>query len=80
MEKNKHEYKKLKAGRGTVGKTAVVGMKDRTTGKVKAEVIEDTTSATLQGFVYENTEIGSEVYTDDSKSYEGMIGDNVFVG
>ena len=28
-ERNKHEDKKLNAGRGPVGKTAVVGMKDR---------------------------------------------------
>ena len=33
-ERNKHESKKLKAGRGTVGKTAVVGMKDRETGQI----------------------------------------------
>src|SRR5246127_4953070 len=28
IEKNKHESKKLKAGRGTVGKTAVLGMRE----------------------------------------------------
>ena len=38
-EKNKHKGKKLKAGRGTVGKAAVVGAKDRKTNKVKAKVI-----------------------------------------
>ena len=32
-EKNKHSSKKLHAGRGTVGKTAVAGAKDRGTGK-----------------------------------------------
>ena len=31
LEKNKHESKKLNAGRGTVGKVAVAGMKDRET-------------------------------------------------
>lgn len=36
-EKNKHSNKKLNAGRGTVGKTAVVGMKDRDTNKVNAK-------------------------------------------
>ncbi len=46
-EANKHESKKLHAGRGVVGKTAVVGAKDRATGKIKAEVVEDTTAATL---------------------------------
>ena len=39
-EKNKHANKKLKAGRGSVGKTAVVGIKDRETNQVNAEVVE----------------------------------------
>ncbi len=33
-EKNKHSSKRLRAGRGSVGKTAVVGMKDRSTKQV----------------------------------------------
>ena len=51
LERNKHWSKKLKAGRGPVGKTAVVGMKDRTTKQVAARVIESTDKPTLQGFV-----------------------------
>ena len=47
-EGNKHASKKLNVGRGTVGKTAVVGMKDRGTNQVKAEVISVTGKATLQ--------------------------------
>ena len=46
-EKNKHSHKKLRAGRGAVGKTAVMGVKDRETGKVKAQVVYDTSAATL---------------------------------
>ena len=34
-ERNKHKGKKLNAGRGTVGKTAIVGAKDRKTNKIK---------------------------------------------
>ena len=34
-ERNKHANKKLRAGRGTVGKTAVVGVKDRATRQVR---------------------------------------------
>ncbi len=34
-EKNKHSSKKLRAGRGAVGKTAVAGIKDRTTDNAK---------------------------------------------
>ncbi len=41
-EKNKHESKKLNAGRGTVGKTAVVGAKDRDTNQVAAKVVPGT--------------------------------------
>ena len=41
-EKNKHESKKLKAGRGTIGKTPVAGVKDRAAGKVSTEVVEST--------------------------------------
>lgn len=42
LEKNKHWNKKLNAGRGTVGKTAVAGMKDRATREIRAKVVENT--------------------------------------
>ena len=71
-ESNKHESKKRKAGRGTAGKTAVAGLKDRPTGRVKAEVVPNTQASTLQGFVVEHTEDGATVYTDDAKAYRGM--------
>ena len=57
-EKNKHEAQKLRAGRGPVGKTAVVGAKDRTTNEVTAEVVDATDRDTLQGFVAEHAEEG----------------------
>ena len=47
-EKNKHESKKLRAGRGPVGKTAVVDAKDRATNQVAARVVEGTDKKTLQ--------------------------------
>ena len=71
-EANKHNSKKLRAGRGPVGKTAVIGMKDRDTGKVAAEVIESTDADTLQGFVEDYTEPTATVYTDDARAYRGM--------
>ena len=71
-EKNKHNGKKLKAGRGTVGKAAVVGAKDRKTGKVTARVVASTDTPTLQGFVHGNTEKGAQVYTDEASAYQGM--------
>ena len=43
-------------GRGTVGKTAVVGVKDRESNEVRAEVVSATDGETLKGFVREHVE------------------------
>ena len=59
-------------GRGTAGKTAVVGIKDRDTNQVKAQVVESTDTPTLQGFVYRNTESAAVVYTDEAAAYNGL--------
>ena len=50
-ESNKHGSQRIHQGRGTVGKTAVAGVKDRATGRVKASVVPDTTAETLRGFL-----------------------------
>ena len=71
-ERNKHKPKKLHAGRGPVGKTAVVGMKDRYTGQVAARVVESTDRETLQGFVKTHAAQGAKVYTDEARAYEGL--------
>lgn len=71
-EANKHESKKLHAGRGAVGKMAVVGAKDRATGKIKAEVVEDTTAETLHDFVLDHVLFGTPLYTDDNRAYTGL--------
>ena len=59
-------------GRGAVGKTAVVGLKDRETKQVRAKVVESTDKPTLQGFVVEHTAPGATVYTDEASAYEGL--------
>ena len=59
-------------GRGAVGKTAVVGIKDRDTNQVRAEVVTSTDAETLQDFVEENTEEDAKVYTDEAKAYKGV--------
>ena len=48
-------------GRGSTGKTAVVGAKDRDTKLVSAKVVEDTTGKTLLGFIRETVVPGAEV-------------------
>lgn len=60
-------------GRGPVGKTAVVGIKDRVTKQVRARVVEHTDGATLKGFVRKNTVPGAAVYTDDAPAYDGLV-------
>ncbi len=59
-------------GRGAVGKTAVVGAKDRASNKVRARVVRDTDKPTLQGFIAKHTDPSATVYTDDAAAYEGM--------
>ena len=78
-ERNKHKGKKLRAGRGTVGKTAIVGAKDRKTNKVRAEVTEKTDAKTLQKFVADNAAEGAIVYTDDAAAYKSMPFDHASV-
>ena len=71
-ERNKHSNKKLHAGRGAVGKTAVVGAKDRETNKVSATVVKGTDQDSLQGFIRDRVVKGSTVYTDDHSGYDGL--------
>ena len=71
-EKNKHASKKLKAGRGAVGKTAVVGMKDQETNRVTAEAVENTAGLTLKEFVLDQVAGGAKVCTDEHRGYHGL--------
>ena len=72
-EGSKHASKKLNAGRGTVGKTAVVGVKDRASNRVAAKVVEDTRRDTLLDFVDGNTQPGAKVYSDEAAAYEAIL-------
>lgn len=73
-EKNKRAGRRLNAGRGAVGKTAVVGVIDRPTNKVIARTVKRADAATLQGFVTRHTVEGSTVYTDGAHVYFGLRG------
>ncbi|MDO8535051.1 MAG: IS1595 family transposase [Xanthobacteraceae bacterium] len=75
LEKNKHEADKLKLGRGPVGKTAVLGMKERGKGgRVKGIKIDATDAQTIQDQIVQNVEIGSTLHTDEHLAYTGMGG------
>ena len=62
--------RKTLAGRGAVGKTAVVGAKDRASNRVAARSVEATDGATR--FVRERAAPGATVYTDEARAYRGM--------
>ena len=59
-------------GRGPVGKTAVVGAKDRETNMVRARVVDSTDRSTLHGFVTGCAAPEAIVYTDVAKAYAGI--------
>ena len=70
-ESNKHENKKLHQGRGTVGKTPILGMRERE-GHVVMQVVSGTDKKTIQGVIKKNVVAGSTVCTDEHASYEGL--------
>ena len=72
-EKNKHESKKLKAGRGSVGKTAVMGMRERG-GRTVAKPVADTGAGTLHKEILDNVELGTTLHTDEHGGYTGIGG------
>ena len=74
LEKNKHSKKKLRAGRGTVGKIPVVGVLDQQTGLMRAQVVTDTSRDTLLGLLREWVEPGAAVYSDQHQGYQEMHG------
>ena len=78
IETSKHDSKKLKSGRGPVGKTAVLGIRERTSpdsvrkGRVIAMPLPSTDHGTMKRAIRENVESCSVVHTDDHRSYVGI--------
>ena len=63
----------LKSGRGTIGKQAVLSMKQRK-GRAKAMSVEGEDKATIHSAILANIERGSTIYTDDHKGYRDIGG------
>lgn len=72
-EGNKHERKKLHAGRGSVGKITVLGMRERG-GRTRAKVIAERTIETIQGEIHAGVEVGAQLYTDEHVAYTDLDG------
>jgi transposase-like protein len=71
--KNMHQDRRAReiVGRGTVGKAIVMGLLERH-GKARVRVVETRRKRDIQAEVREHVEPGSNVYTDELKSYEGL--------
>lgn len=75
LEGNKHKNKKLNMGRGPVGKTAVLGMRERGPGgRTFAKVIQIRTLDGIHGEIHANVEIGTQLYTDDHMVFNDLDG------
>lgn len=72
-EANKHERKKLHAGRGSVGKTAVLGMRERG-GRTWAKPIEVRSLDSIHGAIHGRVEVGTQLYTDDHMVFNDLDG------
>lgn len=73
LESNKHEKKKLNLGRGSVGKTAVLGMRERG-GRTKAMPIQNTSMEEIQSAIRAHVEVGSTLFTDEHAAYNDLDG------
>ncbi|WP_417485076.1 IS1595 family transposase [Maricaulis salignorans] len=75
LERNKHADKKLRAGRGTVGKSAVVGG-GSSTGGMRAVVVENTKASTLSRFIRQHAKPRATIVTDTHGGHIGLSDDS----
>ena len=71
-ERNKHASRKQHLGRGPVGKSPVIGVKDRTSGKVAAVPVHEVSTSTATAMVAATTRPGADVFTDGSSVYDPL--------
>ena len=72
-ERNKHSNKKLHAGRGSVGKQPVLGLREHG-GKSIATPIAGTDGTTLRAAIERHVRPGSTVYTGEHGGYNALGG------
>ena len=69
-QRNMPKWKRRKYGRGTHGKTAVIGMKERRTNRVQAQIIANTDRNTMREYVEGNTRRSAHIVTDEHSGYD----------
>lgn len=73
-EDAKHQSKRSGLGRGSAGKTPVIAGRERTSGRVKAEVRATMTGRNAVGFANRHVQVGSTIHTDESAIYNRVGG------
>jgi len=61
--------RKGQRGRSTANKTPVVGIKEKTSGKVHMQAVQDVSAATLKAFIHAHAQAGVEIHSDEFASY-----------
>ena len=74
LEKNKHSHKKLRSGRGAVGKTQVMGMLDMNTNQLVATVLDGVDGSSIRALVQGQVEPGATLFTDQASVYGEIPG------
>ena len=72
-ESNKHLSKKSNMGRGSVGKRAVIGMKERG-GRVLMQSVKRVGSRKMHQLIHKHVETGSAIHTDEAAIYNVVGG------
>ena len=72
-EANKHANMKLNRGRGSVGKQAVLGMRERG-GRTKAMHIPNASLPIIQQTIHNHVAVGSTIFTDEHGAYSDLNG------
>ena len=70
-EKNKYENKKQRAGRGAVGKQAIIGLRERG-GRIMAKPIEKASQIELEAVIGDTVETGATIHTDEHSGYSQL--------
>ena len=73
IEANKHASKKLRQGRGTVGKAAVLAMRERG-GRTLSFPVGDVDTKSVHTAIHTHVQAGTEIHTDDAGVYNGLDG------
>ncbi len=73
-EKNKHQSKKLNAGRGTVGKAVAFGMREKD-GNAIAVHVDDAKGTTLREQMIRSIHWGTAIHADENSAYGALKDD-----